>query len=96
MTSRLTIVERPNRLVVARAGVPGPPGAAGPPGGAGYTHAQAMAAATWTVNHNLGRRPSIVVLTTGGVEVDAAVTHTSAMQAVIAFNAPQAGSAVCT
>ncbi len=49
----------------------------------------------WTVNHNLGRKPSSVrVLTVGGLEVDAAVQDVSDNQAVITFNQPQAGTAL--
>lgn len=61
-----------------------------------YRHTQSGAAATWTVNHDLGRWPSIGVYSPGGVEVEASVLHTSLNQAVIAFNQPQTGFAVCS
>lgn len=67
----------------------------GPPGRDGaqpYEHAQASAAVQWTVNHNLGRWPSAVtVMTTGGLEVEAGVTHVSTGQTVIDFSVPLAG-----
>ena len=48
-------LERPLPMVTAYVGPPGPPG------GMTYTHTQAIAAAVWTVAHNLGRRPSVAV-----------------------------------
>lgn len=36
-------------------------GLAGPPGGTTYIHTQTIAAAVWTVAHNLGRRPSVAI-----------------------------------
>lgn len=36
-------------------------GKPGPAGGSTYIHTQAIAAAVWTVAHNLGRRPSVTV-----------------------------------
>lgn len=75
----------------------GQPGERGPPGSAGgsrYTHTQGSAASTWTVNHNMGVRPAAVaVLSPGGVEVEATVTHISLNQLIITFAAPYAGTA---
>ena len=71
----------------------------GPQGPAGstlasYEHVQSVASASWTVNHNLGRWPAgVTIVTTGGVEVEAAVTHVSTAQLVIAFATPFAGRA---
>lgn len=69
----------------------------GPPGRDGaqpYEHIQTVAAAAWTVNHNLGRWPSAVtVVTAGGVEVTGDVMHVSTSQTVIAFAQPFAGRA---
>lgn len=58
-----------------------------------YEHTQSSPSASWTVNHNLGRRPaSVAVLSVGGVEVNAAVTHISINQLIVEFAAPQVGS----
>ncbi|HET6497704.1 MAG TPA: DUF2793 domain-containing protein, partial [Coriobacteriia bacterium] len=58
-----------------------------------FVHTQGSASATWTVNHNLGFRPSVEVFSVGGAEIDAAVLHTSVNQTVISFNTATAGSA---
>ena len=58
-----------------------------------YTHTQSSPASTWTVNHNLGRIPAAVsVLSVGGVEVEAGVTHVSNNQLVVEFASSQVGS----
>lgn len=80
-------------------GPPGPPGKDGTgSGGAAqrYEHVQSIAADTWTVNHNLGVRPHITIQSVGGVLMLAEVIHTSANQALVYFDQPQAGLATCS
>jgi hypothetical protein len=72
-----------------------PRGIQGPGGGIRYTHTQAVASATWTVNHLLGLRPQIEVFNAGGVSVEPAILHIDGNQAIISFNTPQTGIAVC-
>jgi hypothetical protein len=66
-----------------------------PPAVAGYVHVQASAAAEWTVNHNLGRRPLVAVTTIGGIEVETDVLHVSDSQARLTFASAFAGRARC-
>lgn len=57
-----------------------------------YEHSQTVAATTWTVNHNLGRRPAAVsILSPGYVEVDAHFLHNSANQLTVQFEQAQTG-----
>lgn len=49
------------------------------------------ASSLWTVNHNLGREPSVTVLTVGGLEMLADVQHTSLNQFTVSFSQPQSG-----
>ena len=63
---------------------------------ANFTHTQSIAAASWTVNHNLGFKPAVKALTLGGVEVLAEVIHTSINQLMIYFDLPLAGQAICS
>jgi hypothetical protein len=90
-------VERqaPKQVVITKEGVQGPPGPQGAPGqsAASHEHVQAVASDVWTVNHNLGLRPAVTVLSPGGIEVEASVAHISVNQTVISFVTPQAGSA---
>ena len=73
--------------------------AQGPPGGGGggtaddHVHLQETPAATWTINHNLGRRPNVEVRTVGGVVMTAEVIHVSNNQVQVAFAAALAGTA---
>lgn len=58
-----------------------------------FVHIQAQAAVQWTVNHNRGYRPAAVtVLSVGGVEIEAAITHVTDNQLVVDFAVPSAGS----
>jgi hypothetical protein len=76
--------------VAAIVGPQGPSGAAM----AGYEYIQDVASALWTVNHNLGRWPASVMVTTPGqVVVEAAPIFTSSNQLTIEFAIPFAGRA---
>lgn len=76
------------------AAIVGPPGPAGPQGPAGAGSAplrlDASLAATWVLNHGLGRVPTVQVYLTSGESVltDVAVTTT---QITVTFPSPQAG-----
>lgn len=76
---------------------PGPPGPAGPEGpagsGASYVHTQSVAATTWTINHNLGYRPSVELLDSGSQEIDADVSHPTINQTVVTLIPASAGLA---
>jgi Major tropism determinant N-terminal domain len=64
---------------------------------AGSRYPQTYAAAlTWTVSHNLGFKPAVTVLSVGGVVVWADVIHLSDNQALVTFDQPTAGQAVCS
>lgn len=74
----------------------GPPGGQGEPGVVeDFEQVFASPAMTWTVNHNLGRNPLVVVLTTGNVEMDAQIAHTNNNQFVVHFAAPMSGRVRC-
>lgn len=67
-------------------------------GGSGiaFTHSQVSAATLWTINHNLGFRPTVAILDSGGNEIEADVVHTGPNQLVIHFAIPVAGVARLT
>lgn len=48
------------------------------------------------MNHNFGSRPLVSVFSMGGREMWAEVVHASDNQALIYFDAPTAGYAICT
>jgi len=58
-----------------------------------YVHTQSTAATTWTINHNLGFRPSVELLDSGSQEIDADVSHPSVNQTVVTLKAATAGLA---
>lgn len=75
------------------AGEPGPKGDHGPPGATTCcAHVQETAAATWVVNHNLGRPVGSVRLETmGGAEFDAEIVTISANELRVYLATPMAG-----
>ena len=85
----VVVVDRPTVVHAGTPGLQGPPGT----GGAGYVHTQATPAATWTINHNLGFRPSVELIDAGGAEFDAEIVHTSLNQTVVYLDEATAGIA---
>lgn len=78
--------------VVVRVITAGPQG----PAGSGYMHQQTVPSTTWTINHNLGFRPSVELLDSGGQEIDADILHTSVNQVLVTLSLPTAGLARLT
>lgn len=64
--------------------------------GAGYVFTQSTAAATWTINHNLGHVPSVEVFDSGSQEIEADVLHPSVNTTIILFTVPTTGFARLT
>jgi hypothetical protein len=93
------IVNDRSSAVRVQLGQQGPRGAPGESGGEvaleGYLYTQGSPSATWTINHNLGRRPAVTLLTTGGVEFDGQITHVSLNQLVVSLVSAVAGTARC-
>lgn len=57
-------------------------------------HVEASPLATWTINHNLGRRVNAEVYTIGGVRMIAEILIASDNQVVVLFDDPVAGYAI--
>lgn len=74
-------------------GPQGPIGPQGLPGAPAYVHTQSSPSNVWTINHNLGYRPTVELLTVGGVEFDAEVVHASGNQTLVYLTTPTAGTA---
>ena len=60
-----------------------------------YRHVQNVAAAQWTITHNLGRVPAVTVTDSAGSVVTGDVQHLSDTQCLANFSAPFAGEAHC-
>lgn len=71
---------------------PGPQG----PAGVAYLHTQSTPSTTWTINHNLGFRPSVELLDTGSQEIDGQIAHPSVNQTIVTLNPATAGLARLT
>ncbi|MEO7175303.1 MAG: hypothetical protein ABI002_05910 [Saprospiraceae bacterium] len=60
-----------------------------------YQHEQSAPANIWTINHNMGKRPSIFCRDDTGEEIEGEVTYPSLNQAVITYTVSVAGTADC-
>jgi len=58
-----------------------------------YAHTQSVASATWTITHNLGYRPAVSVVDSGGNYVVGDVNYVSVSALTISFSAPFGGFA---
>ena len=63
------------------------------PVGGNYNHTQSVSSATWTITHNLGFRPAVSVVDSGGNHVIGDVNYVSVNALTISFSAPFGGSA---
>lgn len=63
------------------------------PVGGNYSHTQSVSSATWTITHNLGFRPAVSVVDSGGNHVIGDVNYISVNALTISFSAPFGGSA---
>lgn len=80
-------------------GQTGPQGPAGPEGPAGlatniyYTHEQQVDSTSWSITHNLGYRPAVLVKRYDKITVEGDIDHTTVNALVITFSDPISGYA---
>ena len=61
--------------------------------GAGFIYTQSTPSSTWTINHNLGFNPTTVVFTSGGLQIEPDILHTTINQTIIYMNTALSGTA---
>jgi hypothetical protein len=88
-SSTVVTVPVTSTVTATTVGPQGPKGDAG----TGFEYVQAAPAATWTINHNLGFRPSVELLDAGSQEIDGEVAHPTVNQTVVTLNPASAGLA---
>lgn len=71
-------------------GIQGPPGAGGD---LHYPYNQGVAASVWTITHNLGKRPSVIVIDSSGDEVEGDIDYIDQNSLQLTFSAPFSGTA---
>jgi hypothetical protein len=71
----------------------GEPPQGGTGGDANFLFTQTVASATWQVQHNLGKCPSVTIADSSGHQVVGDVVHNSVNDLTVFFSAPFAGSA---
>jgi hypothetical protein len=87
----------PVDLYLALKGPKGEDGDPGSGGGSGsfYEHTQSSASADWEVEHNLGKKPSVTVIDSGGDLVLVTPTYVNDNTLTLHFSAPFSGVAYC-
>lgn len=63
------------------------------PSAVAYTHIQSVASATWTVVHNLGWYPNVVVQDSSGTTVEGDITYDSRVKLTLTFSGAFSGRA---
>jgi len=58
-----------------------------------YVHEQSSASATWTITHNLNKRPSVSVVDSAGTQIICEVYYDSDNQVTLTFDDSTAGQA---
>lgn len=91
-TSSTEVTKTSAEVVISAAGPAGPRGAAG---GEAFVFTQSTPASTWTVNHDLGFKPTVELMTAGGLEFEADIQHLSDNHFVVNMNTATAGTARC-
>lgn len=95
MTDHVVTLTTRQNILVGMTGTQGPQGAGGSGGGADshFTFNQGIASASWSINHNLGKFPSISVVDSAGHQGFGSVRYVDANNLVVSFAAPFAGTA---
>lgn len=68
-------------------------GVIGGTGDAHYTHTQNAASASWSVNHNLGKKPSVMIVDSADSVLHGEIEYTDLNNLVINLSAPTSGKA---
>lgn len=84
-------------------GIQGPPGPIGPRGekgdkgdsGAHYLHVQITPQLSWTVVHNLGRNPVVLITDSMGEEVEGDIQYVDSDTLIVSFSAEFSGQLIC-
>ena len=60
-----------------------------------YVHTQSVAAAVWTVAHNLAKKPAVTIVDTSGRQVEGDVEYLDNNTCRLTFSAAFSGEAYC-
>ena len=60
-----------------------------------FVYTQVSASMVWNIPHNLGFKPSVELINSGGAEFDGEVTHTDLNNTVVQLTVPRSGTARC-
>jgi hypothetical protein len=84
-----------SEIQILTVGEQGPPGAQGASGDLNFLFVQSIPSATWTINHGLGKYPSVTVIDSAGQFVEGNIQYTSLNQVILTFSGAFSGEASC-
>jgi len=97
------VIEEEPEIVVEILPAQGPQGATGETGATGaqgepgnsftYVHTQSVPSTEWTINHNLGKNPSVTIVDSAETVVRGSVVYIDTNTLVVSFSAGFAGKA---
>ena len=91
--NELTVSQSTPSIAIAAPGPQGPIGPAGPSTAVFYTHTQGSPASVWTVNHNLGGYPAVVVFDSANNQCEGSISYTNTTTLTLTFTAAFSGVA---
>jgi len=89
MSDTFAVVEMEGSSSVVVSGSVGPPGLSS----TGYIHHQDIASTVWTINHNLGKFPTVDCFDSAGDVIEGVPNHESNLQLTITFLSSTGGIA---
>lgn len=91
----INVTEQVATIEIGTSGPQGPKGdnAVVSPSDISYVHIQSTPSNTWTINHGLSFYPNVVVIDSGGSQVEGDVQYTSATSIVVNFSGAFSGKA---
>ena len=101
--NKIIVQEQVTRIEISQGGPQGPQGIQGPAGtgttteqiiaATSYTHNQIAASSTWTISHQLGFKPNIIVFDSANTQLEAEILHNDNNSITITFSASMSGKA---
>lgn len=92
--TKRTVIRSTNNVLVIASAKQGPAGPTGT-GDKHYAHDQMTPSASWTVTHNLGKFPAIMIVDSSGNVVEGNIQHVDTTQAILTFTSAFSGMAYC-
>ena len=89
--NQINVSEQKNNVIVSSVGTQGIPGVGAT--NLFYTFEQQTSSSSWTITHNLGYYPSVVIQDYGKISIEGSVNYVNPNSLIITFSVPVSGYA---